>query len=382
MGLFQEVTRGELGRWFAARMPGTAEVASEVAAAAASAAGQAGVVRPPRDQRLGQRHWAEVGGVFGMRMAAVVEQAPPYYGLYGLVAAGLLSVDTAQRVAGSFPSHRDLSPTTRTWALDMRPSPSGWLELAQPQHGTGGRGWADEAVMELVERTGRYHDEHAPAGTVGAGGAERGLARVYGWWSAAEDIYRSGILSDDLDELLGADAPTADMLRELTAAAVVADTAALAQRLRTSGSLDALHALAGQPASGSPLGCAGPVFVPHWADGDLLVGDTLIDVKTVLRADDPAKVGPWLWQVLAYAWLDSRSDHYRIRAVGLYLSRHGVLLRWPVDALAARLLAHPKTGGTGVGAVRGEFLALAAAAAARDGATVALRRSHPLTRHR
>jgi hypothetical protein len=78
----------------------------------------------------------------------------------------------------------------------MRPSPSGWLELAQPQHdtdfrhSTGGRGWADEAVMELVERTGRYHDEHAPAGTVGAPGAERGLARVYGWWSAAEDIYR------------------------------------------------------------------------------------------------------------------------------------------------------------------------------------------------
>ncbi|GAY08584.1 hypothetical protein TOK_2341 [Pseudonocardia sp. N23] len=65
----------------------------------------------------------------------------------------------------------------------------------------------------------------------------------------------------------------------------------------------------------------------------------------------------------------------------MYLSRHGVLLRWPVDALAARLLAHPKTGGSGVGAVRGEFLALAAAAAARDGATVALRRSHPLTRH-
>ncbi|MGE3661808.1 MAG: hypothetical protein AB7G09_10955 [Pseudonocardia sp.] len=376
MGLSQEVTRGELGRWFAARMPGTAEVAGEVAAAAASAAGRAGVVRPPRDQRLGQRHWAEVGGVFGMRMAAVVEQAPPYYGLYGLVAAGLLSVDIAQRVAGSFPSHRDLSPTTRAWALDMRPSPSGWLELAQPQHDTGGRGWADEAVVELVERTGRYHDEHAPLGTIGGGGAERGLARVYGWWSAAEDIYRSGIISDELDELLGADAPTADMLRELTAAAVVADTAALAARLRTSGSLDALHEVAGNPAAGSPLGCAGPVFVPHWADGDLLVGDTLIDVKTVLRADDPGKAGSWLWQVLAYAWLDSRSDHYRIRAVGLYLSRHGVLLRWPVDALAARLLAHPKTGGTGIGAVREEFLALAAAAAARDGATVALHRSH------
>jgi hypothetical protein len=41
------------------------------------------------------------------------------------------------------------------------------------------------------------------------------------------------------------------------------------------------------------------------------------------------------------------------------------------------LLADPRTGGTGVGAVRAEFLGLAAAAAVRDGATVRLRSSHP-----
>jgi hypothetical protein len=53
--------------------------------------------------------------------------------------------------------------------------------------------------------------------------------------------------------------------------------------------------------------------VAHWADGDLLIGDTLVDVKTVIRADPASKVAVWLWQLLGYAWLDSIGDRYRIR---------------------------------------------------------------------
>ena len=94
----------------------------------------------------------------------------------------------------------------------------------------------------------------------------------------------------------------------------------------------------------TPAGIAGPVFVEHWADGDLLIptantgtGMTLLDVKTVISVRDPDRVGRWLWQLLGYAWLD-RSDRYRIRAVGLYLARHGTLLTWPLDRLAAALL--------------------------------------------
>ncbi|MCF7547318.1 hypothetical protein [Pseudonocardia sp. WMMC193] len=375
MALVHELTRGELGRWFAARMRGTAQVAGEVSAAAAAAAAQAPVVRPPRGQSLGARHWAEVGGVFGMRMAAAVEQSPPYYGLYGLVAAGLLTPQAAHRIAAAYPSHHGLPPRWAARALDLRPTPSGWLEQAQAWPEPDGEGWADRPAAELAERTHRYHDQHAPTGTIAGIGAERGLARSYGWWSTAEDIYRSGIISvdlDDLDDLLGQDPPTADLLRGLAPPAVVEETARLSERLRTSGSLGALHEFAGRPARDGRMGYAGPVFVPHWADGDLLVGDTLVDVKTVLRVEHASKIGPWLWQVLAYAWLDSRADHYRIRAVALYLSRHGLLLRWPVDELAAQLLADPKTGGTGVAAVREEFLALAAATATRDGATVPL----------
>ncbi len=66
----------------------------------------------------------------------------------------------------------------------------------------------------------------------------------------------------------------------------------------------------------------------------------LLDVKTVVSVRDPDRVGRWLWQLLSYAWLDT-ADHYRIRAVGLYLARHGVLLPWRAAELATALLGSP-----------------------------------------
>lgn len=66
----------------------------------------------------------------------------------------------------------------------------------------------------------------------------------------------------------------------------------------------------------------------------------LLDVKTVMSVRDPARVGRWLWQLLGYAWLDP-TDRYRIRAAGLYLARHGLLLAWPLPDLAAALLTTP-----------------------------------------
>jgi hypothetical protein len=364
LSLTSQLSRGELGRWFQHRMPGTASVAEEVCAAAS----RVSPVRPARGTEIGPRHWAEVGGTFGARMAAVVEQAPPYYGLFGLVAPGLLTRAAAHRIAAGFPSHRSLRPADAARALDFRPTRCGWRDLGEPWPPDEPAGWADVALGELAERTHRYHDQHAPTGTIGAPGVERGLARTYGFWSAAEDVYRSGTIGADLEELLGVDEPTVEQLRSLTPAAVVEETARLAERLRTSGTLDQLHELARRPPSGAPLGHAGPAFVAHWADGDLLVGDTLVDVKTVIRADPASKVAVWLWQVLAYAWLDSVGDRYRIRSVALYLSRHGVLVRWSVDELAARMLAHPRTGGSGPGAAREEFLALVGRLAAAEGA--------------
>ena len=92
------------------------------------------------------------------------------------------------------------------------------------------------------------------------------------------------------------------------------------------------------------------MFVEHWADGDLLTPTAgpaaaggpmvLLDVKTVISARDPERVARWLWQLLAYAWLDTH-DRYRIRAVGLYLARHGALITWPLDWFTAALLDNP-----------------------------------------
>ncbi|WP_143267790.1 hypothetical protein [Amycolatopsis alba] len=45
----------------------------------------------------------------------------------------------------------------------------------------------------------------------------------------------------------------------------------------------------------------------------------------------------------ASAWLDT-ADLYRIRRAGLLLGRHGILVTWPVDELADRLLGRRVTG--------------------------------------
>ncbi|TWP44174.1 hypothetical protein FKR81_41540 [Lentzea tibetensis] len=105
---------------------------------------------------------------------------------------------------------------------------------------------------------------------------------------------------------------------------------------------------------------AAPVLVHHWADGDLVVGSEIVEVKTVLRLDQVQHTVQWLWQLLAYAWLDT-ADRYRI---GLYLARYGVLLSWGATTFADHLLGH--TGAAPQ--ARDEFLALAREVIAREGA--------------
>jgi len=69
------------------------------------------------------------------------------------------------------------------------------------------------------------------------------------------------------------------------------------------------------------------------ADADLIVDGCLIDIKTTTRVEIRSV---WLWQLLGYALLDY-SNEYGIRAVGLYLARQGLLLRWPLRELMALL---------------------------------------------
>lgn len=86
------------------------------------------------------------------------------------------------------------------------------------------------------------------------------------------------------------------------------------------------------------------------ADADLVLGDMLVELKTVKRAVlDKVTV----WQLLGYLLADT-TDRYAVRRVGWYFSRQGCLWSMPVDELLERLHGAPAD----LGVVRAEFAAL------------------------
>lgn len=64
------------------------------------------------------------------------------------------------------------------------------------------------------------------------------------------------------------------------------------------------------------------------ADGDLIVGRCLVEIKTVAPKNPP--YSDWVRQLLGYVFLDY-DDQYRISEVEIYFARHGVFLKWAVD---------------------------------------------------
>lgn len=357
MSLTSQLVPGRpLHQWFTDRFPGTPRLAGSIAAAVRDVA----PVRPTG--RVDPGHWAQVGGAFGARLALLTDAAPPYYALYGLVRAGLVSREWADRTAALFPSHRHLDAERAARGLEIRPTPTGWIDLAGPADGPD-PSHHERILTEFFARLVAYLDQHAPAGTPGTPGIEAGLARVCWLLAGWESAYRSAELPVELAELHHLPGYTVDDLRALPDKAVVAELVELAGRLRhhprdprdrpverwktwsqaEPGDRTVLQ-------SGA-LGVSAPVLVHHWADADLLIGSHLLDVKTVVRADDPAKVGRWLWQLLAYTWLDT-TDRYRIRVVGLYLARHGVHVSWGATTFAQALLNSTR----GVDRAQREFL--------------------------
>lgn len=331
MSLTSQLHGGPVEKWCAENLPGT----STLVAAVAKAAGCRAPVRPTGQVDLA--HWAAVGGAFGQRLAFLVEPAPPYYALYGLVRAGLGGRRWANEQAAEWSTHAHLPGTDRARALELRPTPAGWHDLG-PAAGPGTPPTPHEPVLaDFLARLRDYLARHAATGHIGPPGVEAGLARACWILAGWEDAYRGGELPAELHRLhTRASGCTVDDLRGLAAAHVVDELAALAHLAHTSGAIRELHQLAGNPPAGRPLGTAAPVLVHHWADADLLVGDTLLDVKTVIRLDNADRTARWLWQLLGYAWLDE-ADKYKIHAVGLYLARHGVILRWDVDTFAEHL---------------------------------------------
>jgi hypothetical protein len=73
------------------------------------------------------------------------------------------------------------------------------------------------------------------------------------------------------------------------------------------------------------------------ADADLIAGGTLIDFKSTRRIHEFSRVT--IQQLLGYVLMDY-SDHYKIDAVGVHLTRAGTLITWPLedylDLLGAR----------------------------------------------
>lgn len=366
MSLTSQIKGGTVGRWAAVRFHGARELVGQVQAVAAEAG------RPVRPTgQVDRDHWAQVGGVFGARLAAFVEPAPPYGSFLGAQRLGAVRPAWAQGQAGAYPTHQD-HPEAHERGLELRPSPSGWLDLGGIPPTGGPIGSAEVVLGEFLARARAFHAQHAPTGSIGTPGAEAVLARVYWVVSALEDYYRGGSMDAQVMELL-VGPRAASSVEELLAAApdhVVAEVVELVRRAHVSGSLATLQQAAGLPPAGSALGHASPVFVHQWADGDLIVSDgatsTLLDVKTVIRVDDIDRVARWLWQVAGYVALD-RADRWRIRTVGLYLARHGAIVTWPVEDLLAGMAGVDHAG---VAKVRRDLHDVARAAAAHEGAYI------------
>lgn len=369
MSLTSQLHDGVLGAWCREHLPGVAELTERVRSVSH-------YVRPVSPgERMDPQHWAVVGAAFGQRFAFVVQHAPPYRALLGAHRAGLVRWPAVQYGATAFLSHWGLAPGDRERACQLRPTPTGWLDLdigaapavAPPWPSQPGS--CEHTVLEFVARIAAYLSTHAPAGDL-SGRRESEAALARGCWVLAgwEQAYRTGALAGELARLPeGGNIPS---VADLTAAApqgAVDELLALVAQARSAGALHRLRELAGHPPPGAPLGYAAPVFVPHWAEGELLLGTgettTLLDVRTVLRPQDPQRVHRWLFQLAGYAWLDV-ADRYRIRRVGLYLARHGLLLTWPLEEFTATLLR----GRSRPPAARREFLGLAGPAIAAEGA--------------
>lgn len=88
--------------------------------------------------------------------------------------------------------------------------------------------------------------------------------------------------------------------------------------------------LAAKPAALNPI-FAGSRDV-RGADADLIVDRCLIEIKSTIQA---RFTEPVLHQLLGYVLLDY-ADEYGIQSVGLYLARHGALLRWNLEQLLGK----------------------------------------------
>jgi hypothetical protein len=142
-----------------------------------------------------------------------------------------------------------------------------------------------------------------------------------------EELFRAGPrIGSPLYEL--ADGATVDDLLALPPQTWIDDLCALSAAFA-----DHYSALSERPFVLNPT-FAGSADIGG-ADADLIVDGCLLDVKTTV--DPKFTRTRVLYQFLGYTLLDY-DDRYGIDAVGVYLSRHVLLLRWPLLPLVRTLL--------------------------------------------
>lgn len=296
----------------------------------ASEAGQASTLRP---RARGAVDWPMLGTAFGHRVHFAFSRRAP-----AAVTAG-----AARIVLDDDP---DLEHRLR---LRVRAG-SGRLTPEDPP---------PVGVEAFLGRLGDFLQRHQPDGGGGAPAAvlepvvERRFAQACWATALLENLYRGGLATGEewrppYDEDL-----TTEYLLGLVPEYAIDDLARLAGQFTRRGA-PRLLASAGD---GSTV--AGPVLVTGWADADLVVNGTLIDVKATVRTL-PLRPG-WVYQLLGYALLDARGA-LGIARVGVHLGRQGCTVSWPLDELASTLAdgAPPPWG-----LLREQFAALAREAVER-----------------
>jgi hypothetical protein len=358
VSLTTQLHRGHLGRWCTANLPGTENLIGDIRRRLAAAG------NPPPITPAGQvpdGHWTTVAAAFRQRLAFLVDGAAPAVALLGAIRATLVSQSWAEQVQQTFPGSGGNADQGNRWS-PFRAGSHTWLDAGRVDPGTP---TDHEPVLDdFVRRTAAYLQEYMPPGTIGTPGAEAGLARSC-WIFAAWETGSRSRFPADLAAVLSQPGYTTEDLRHGVPDSALDELVDLVRVLHTNRTLQDWRGEAPgrPPREPGPLGTAHPVIVPHWAEADLLVNNTLIEVKAVARLDN-ATMSRWLWTLLAYTWLDTQNRH-QIRSVGLYLARHGVTASWRAVTFADMLL-----GGSGRAEedARDEFLQLARRVIAEEGA--------------
>lgn len=173
---------------------------------------------------------------------------------------------------------------------------------------------------------------------------DRELAGFCAALALFEQVYRSRRRTAGPLAALGGGAGL-DELLELVPSPVVDDVVTLADAFGAT-----QQSLLARPAVCNPVFSASVAV--GGADGDLVVDDLLVDIKSsasmsLERVD--------VWQLVGYALLDA-DGHFGIRRVGFYVARRPALIVWDLDKLVCELAGESVT----VVELRAELLAVLA----------------------